>query len=266
MAVSYTCPSCRTTLRTAQAVPAGKSIKCPKCGHVFAPVAARSASSTSAATATAAAKAEKPPGPDVFKLADDDPPPPPTPPKPFADDEEEGGRPKAYGVIIESQEELAKIEKNKPKFDIQDRFKKSARGPAQAMLVFPSNLLTMQGLITLVAAIGIFIYGMWPLVFNDAPPSDEEVEEAVLTMILGLLTFGWAALILYGASEMQQVNSYLWAMVGSIAAILPLLIGLYGIVMLLNPKVKAGFEEAEAGPDDDEDEEDDDSEEDEDDE
>lgn len=261
MAVSYTCPSCRATLRAAQAVPAGKSIRCPKCGHVFAPVT-RSTSSASAAT-SAAAKAEKAPGPDVFKLADDDPPPPPPPPKPFADDDEEGARPKAYGVIIESQEELAEIEKNKPKFDIKDRFKKSARGPAQALLVFPSNLLTLEGLVTLVAAIGIFIYGMWPLVFNDAPPSDEEVEEAILTMILGLLTFGWAALILYGASEMQQVGSYLWAMVGSIVGILPFLVGLYGIIMLLNPKVKAGFKEAEAGPD--EDEEDDDSDEEEDD-
>lgn len=253
MAVTYTCPACQATLRTQQEIPAGKSARCPKCGQVFKPEAAR------AAPASSAAKADKPAAPDVFKLADDDPPPP-SPPKPTFDDEEEGGRPKAYGVIIESEEELAKIEKNKPKFDIQDRFKKSARGPAQAMLVFPSNLLTFEGLLVLVAAIGIFIYGMWPLVFNDAAPSDEEVEEAVITMILGVLVFGWAALILFGASEMQQVGSYVWAMVGAIAGILPLLVGLYALAMLLNPKVKAGFEEAEAGPEDDEDEEDEDEE------
>lgn len=262
MAVSYPCPSCRATLRVAQAIPAGKSIKCPKCGHVFAPGAAARNPSPSGASKTTTTSAQKPSGPDVFKLADDDPPPAPPPSKSLADDEEEGARPKAYGVIIESEEELAKIEKNKPKFDIRDRFKKSARGPAQAMLVFPSNLLTLEGLITLVAAIGIFIYGMWPLVFNDAPPSDEEVEEAILTMIIGVLTFGWAALILFGASEMQQVGSYLWAMVGSIVGILPFLVGLYGIIMLLNPKVKAGFEEAEAGPEDDEEDETDEDEED----
>lgn len=254
MAASYTCPSCRATLRTAQPVPAGKSIKCPKCGHGFAPVAA------GAVTGTTAVSAEKK-APDVFKLAEDDPPPAPAAKPPaFKDDEEEGGRPKAYGVIIESEEELAKLEKNKPRFDIQDRFKKSARGPAQAMLVFPSNLLTLEGLIVLVSAIGIFIYGMWPLVFNDAAPSEEEVEEAVITMLLGVLVFGWSALILYGASEMQQVGSYTWAFVGAIAGIVPFLVGLYGIVMLLNPKVREGFEEAEGGPDEEDDEEEDEEE------
>jgi len=44
--------------------------------------------------------------------------------------------------------------------------------------------------------------------------------------------------------------------------ILPFLVGLYGIIMLLNPKVKAGFEEAEAGPEDDEEDETDEDEED----
>jgi predicted Zn finger-like uncharacterized protein len=244
MAVTYTCPSCRAHLRTQQAIAAGKSIRCPKCGHVFAPTAAP-------ATVSTTTPADKP-APDVFKLADNDPPPArPAPPPPIADDED-SGRPKAYGVIVESEEELERIEQNKPRFDIRDRFKRSARGPAQAMLVVPSNLLTLEGLLVLITAIGLFIYGMWPLVFNDAPPSDEEVEEAIVTMILGVLVFGWAALILYGASEMQQVGSYMWAMVGSIAGIVPLLVGLYGLVMLLNPKVKAGFEEAEAGPDDDE--------------
>src|SRR5262245_2597435 len=30
------CPSCQTTLRFANAVPPGKRVKCPRCGHVFA--------------------------------------------------------------------------------------------------------------------------------------------------------------------------------------------------------------------------------------
>src|SRR5688572_4458535 len=34
-AVRLTCPSCSTTLRLAQEVPAGKHIKCPKCGTAF---------------------------------------------------------------------------------------------------------------------------------------------------------------------------------------------------------------------------------------
>src|SRR5262245_40428550 len=32
-----TCPACSTTLRLAQEVPAGKKVKCPKCGVMFTP-------------------------------------------------------------------------------------------------------------------------------------------------------------------------------------------------------------------------------------
>src|SRR5262245_21591138 len=35
----FTCPECRATLRLAQEVPAGKHIKCPKCGASFAATA-----------------------------------------------------------------------------------------------------------------------------------------------------------------------------------------------------------------------------------
>ncbi len=256
MTVQYTCPACTAKMRTAQAVPPGKSIKCPKCGHVFAPAAVAQGSAPGAVAA-------KPP--EVFKLAEDPPPASPAPPPRLAEEEEESGRPKAYGVVIESEEELKKYDKNKPKFNIEDKFKRSLRGPAQAILVAPSNLLMVQGLLTATVAIFIFIIGMWPLVFNEAPPSDEEWEEAIITMILGLLAFGWAALIFIGASEMQQVGSYTWALVGSIAGLLPMLGGLLGLIMLFDKDVRQGFEESESGlVNEDEEEEDEEDEEDED--
>ncbi len=34
---TLTCPSCSTTLRLAQEVPAGRKVKCPKCGVTFTP-------------------------------------------------------------------------------------------------------------------------------------------------------------------------------------------------------------------------------------
>src|SRR4029078_10159239 len=100
------------------------------------------------------------------------------------DDEDAESVKMGYGVIKESELEVKEAAKNKPKFtEVQDKFKKSARGPAQSLVVMPSNLLTLSGIITVAGGILIFIYGMWPLVFNDAPPGEEEMEEAVATMV-----------------------------------------------------------------------------------
>src|SRR5262249_53729660 len=150
--------------------------------------------------------------------------------------------------------------KNKPKFtEVQDKFKKSARGPAMSLLVMPSNLLTLAGLITCVGGLGMFVVGMWPLVFNDAPPGEEELEEAIVLMMLGVCTLFWGAMVCFGASQMQELASYPWSMIGSVMGIAPLLVGIYAIVMLQNPKVKAGFAEgALIDEDEDEDKDDDD--------
>ena len=48
------------------------------------------------------------------------------------DDEDAESVKKGYGVVKESEEEVKEAAKNKPKFtEVQDKFKKSARGPAQ---------------------------------------------------------------------------------------------------------------------------------------
>lgn len=259
MSVTYECPGCGAKLKSANPVPEGKSIRCPRCGTNFRPE-----------TVTA----PEPAG--TLKFADDEPPPPrPAPPaspparpssqpapaakaSPFADDEDdpESIR-KGYNVVLESAEEKEKAEKNKPDFlAVLDRYKRSARGPAMALLVLPSKLLIAEGLLTVAAAIAVFIMGMWPLVFNDAPPGEEELEEAIMQMALGVVIFFWGAMVCFGASQMQELASYPWAMVGAVMGVLPLLVGIYAIVMLQNPKVKAGFEEGEGGPDDDEDQDD----------
>lgn len=258
MTVSYTCtnPDCGVTLKTPKRVEAGKSVKCPKCGTPFIPEPVDAA------------------GAGTLKLADDQtkqagakpaaPAPTPAAPKSrFADDEEDDESIKrGYGVIKETEAEIEEGKKNKPKFtEVQDKFKKSARGPAQALLVMPSNLLLAAGLILTVISIVFFIYGMWPLVFNDAPPGEEELDEAVFRMMLGVIGFIWGGMICFGASQMQELGSYTWATIGGIMGV-PLIVGLFAVIMLQNPKVKNGFEEAEAGPDeedeDDEDEDDDD--------
>jgi hypothetical protein len=253
MSVSYTCPNpdCGVTLKTPARVQVGKSVKCPKCAQPFVPE-----SGAKGAAPKPAAKPEPPkpePAPATSKDSRFDP-----------EDEDAESVRKGYGVISETEAEKEEAEKNKPTFtEVQEKFKKSARGPAMSLLVMPSNLLLIAGLITGVGGLGSFVYGMWPLVFNDGPPGDEELEEAIVTMMLGVCVLFWGAMVCFGASQMQELSSYPWAMTGSVMGVVPLLVGIYGILMLQNPKVKAGFEEGEGGPnsedgDDDPDDDDDD--------
>jgi hypothetical protein len=294
MAVTYTCPnpSCGAALKTAAAIPAGRRVKCPKCEQAFVPIPEEE-------PAPAAAKAD---GGGTFKFADDGPgdkkkptaaafnfaadpkkkpaarpearkddgakpsPPPPPPPGKHDDlDEDPESIKRGYGVAVETDEERMKAEQAKVKFDrVEDKYKKSARGPAVGLLVIPANLMTAVGLVTAVCGIVIFVVGMWPLVFNEAPPGDEEVEDAIMQMFLGVLVFGWGAFVCFGASQMSELGSYTWAIAGAVMAI-PLLAGIYAIIMLQDAKVKEGFAETTGGPEDDEDEPDDDDEDDDDD-
>src|SRR5882724_2040862 len=127
MSASYTCPNpdCGVTMKTANPVPPGKAVTCPKCKEKFVPV-----------------PDDAPPAAGTFKFADDEPgkkkpaagvkgkpnkggekpvPPPPPPAAAaknrFADDEENNESiKKGYGVVKETEEELEAAEKNKPKF------------------------------------------------------------------------------------------------------------------------------------------------------
>lgn len=265
MSVSYTCtnPKCGVVLKTPSRIAVGKSVKCPKCGEMFVPE-----------------PGDAPPAGNTFKLADEpkkpNAPEPPKP-KPFVDDDDEDADSvkKGYGVIAETEAEKEAAEKNKPTFnEIQDKHKKSARGPAMSLLVMPSNMLTLEGLATGVIGLGIFTWGVFPLIFNDAPPGEEETEEAIIRMTIGVTAFFWGAMLCFCASQMQELASYPWAMVGSVMGVVPFLVGIYGIVMLQNPEVKAGFEEVEGATDeededgkkeDDDDDDDDDDDEDDDD-
>jgi hypothetical protein len=252
MSVSYTCPDpdCGVMLKTPNRIAVGKSVKCPKCGKPFVPEPAGLSGNDPRAAAPAAAAAPVA-APAKSRFADDD------------EDSDESVK-RGYGVLKDSEAEIKEAKKNRPKFtEVQDKFKKSARGPAQALLVMPSNLLLGAGVIVCIASVVFFIIGMWPLVFNDAPPGEEELDEAVFSMLMGVLGFVWGGIVCYGASQMQELGSYIFAMLGSIMGV-PLLVGIFALIMLQNPRVKAGFLEAEAGPDelDKDDEEEDDEDED----
>lgn len=185
--------------------------------------------------------------------------PAPAPKKP---DDEDDVNP--YAVVKETEEELREYDKHKPKFgEVDDKFKKSMRGPASAALVMPTKLLIAVGVIICIASIVFFCMGFWPIVFTDADANEEEVIKAIVDMMLAFLGFCVGMLICVGAFKMQNLESYTWAIIAACITI-PLLVGIYTIITLRDPKVIAGFQEVEGATDDDEDEGKDDEDEDDD--
>ncbi len=229
----YTCPECAAVLRSNSEAPAGRKIRCKKCGTAFVPGG-------------------------TLALADE------PPPKPVDDDNDIS----AYGVYKDPNEDESR--KNTIKFDdVADKFKRSTRGPAMAMMVLPTNLLIAQGALMFIFGVGLVLYGIFPVVFADVEPSEEEYRTSFANILFGLLIFIWSCIVCFGASKMQNLESYTWGWVGAVTG-LPA--GIFAAVMLRNPKVIAGFQEMIGalddddveGNEDDEDEDDDDDDEDED--
>lgn len=100
MTVSFACPECRRVLRLSQAPAAGKKVKCPGCGEVFAPDVA----SESPATAVQKKPAIKVAPAEVEEEDDDDRPAKsgvttrPKPRRPRDDDDEDDDRPRRKSV------------------------------------------------------------------------------------------------------------------------------------------------------------------------
>jgi predicted Zn finger-like uncharacterized protein len=233
----YTCPECATVLRSKAPAPEGKKIRCKECGHAFVAVPA--------AEEPAKTKAQERHG----NLE--------------ADTE-------SYGVAESNEPEAAPVKYG----EVEDKFKRSTRGPAMALMVLPTNLLIAQGALTFLSGIAVFMVGIFPLVFSEVEPSEEEWREGAGYMMFGVLVFCWGCLVCFGASQMQNLESYTWGWVGAVAG-LPA--GVFAAVMLRNPKVIAGFQEnigaiddedeadLKKDGDDDEDDDDDDDEDDDDD-
>jgi phage FluMu protein Com len=222
----YQCPECEAVLRRDTPLAAGKKIKCPKCETVFLPE------------------------------SDEEAPPPPTPkkkPKPAAkappsddDDDQVGG---TYGVETEKADPAADKAKKAVKYgSLRDKFEKSKRGPAMAETVRPSNLILMQGIINCLAAITLMIYALWPFIFSESSPQGAAAREKVLIMVGAVVLFALGCMVSYGASKLQDLESYNWAMAGSIMAIISLaptgaIGGLWAIQVLKKEEVIDGFEE-----------------------
>ncbi|HEV3144583.1 MAG TPA: hypothetical protein VGZ47_11910 [Gemmataceae bacterium] len=236
----YICPECQTVLRRQEPIPAGKKIKCPKCSAVFAPGATVVAAKPTPKEARAQALEEE--------FMDRNP----------------------YGVVdqTEDDEDIQREKQRAASGLVRDRFKKSARGPAQREVVRPANFLLASGVFTCIFAFLTIVVAVWPVIFrdlsveapkdgqkygdNDKAQRQAEQEYSVTTEYMifrfsiagvGVFWFIWGGFVCLGAFKMNRLDSYTWAMIGSIMGILPVLIGIWGIVTLRNPVVIAGFRE-----------------------
>lgn len=98
MAVSFSCPGCKKMLRTSNSIPAGKKVKCPSCGAVFAPAVVEEAST--AITSRPMAKVPMRRSADV----EDEDDLPRARRRPIADDDGEDDRPRQRPIRSEDEE------------------------------------------------------------------------------------------------------------------------------------------------------------------
>lgn len=170
-----TCPDCKSVLRPAKPVPDGKKVKCPKCGNTFTTPGlveeifeVEAVEELPRKKASAKKEPEKKKKAAVKKASSDKPPPKKTA---YEEEEEESGgiyafvasdRPKVEGD--EEEEEESRPEINyAPDMSIKD-----LRGPAQAAVVKPSNLMMLIGGLSALSNIFLICWSFWPMVFSDS--------------------------------------------------------------------------------------------------
>jgi hypothetical protein len=215
----YQCPQCEAILRREMPIASGKKVKCPKCEFIFIAEVMHEAADEPKEVKKKVKAVKKP------KPKDDD------------DDEAVGG---TYGMSSEEEEEEGGKEEKARAVNygsLRDKYEKSTRGPAMAKLVKLSNGLLLIGFITVVfAALGIMA-GLWPFIFSEKAPSGPDARDHIFKIVAFLLSGLYGGAICFGASKSHTLESYKWAMAGSILAsilgLLYLIFGLLGIVVTL---------------------------------
>jgi hypothetical protein len=166
------CPKCKTVLRPAKPLPAGKKVKCPKCSNDFT-AEEGNADKASVMDVALEAAATLPP-----KKPDKPPPKKIGPKKPGAEEEEDSGG--VYGIAAadrpKTAEDLADEDDDDDDDDgkvdfIPDYAMKDLRGPAQAAVVRPSNYLLACGVVGFFGWVILLIMMLLPVIF---PVLDDE--------------------------------------------------------------------------------------------
>ena len=244
------CPECGATLKSANPMPPGKKVKCPKCGVGFTVPAGGDApegAEEEAARPKPAAKA----APAKKKAAPESPPPKP-------EDEEEGGTYKfideperAGGEGGEGSEDDEEGEKKPDLTFALDLSVKDPRGFAQESVVRPSNWLVLLGGIVIVLYVVVIGYLLFPFFFSphiasveqslgitakegEAPHIPEEKDWTpeqkqrvaardaaegfgrIMGMLATLVFVVVTGIAVFGAVKMQTLESWGWGLAATI--------------------------------------------------
>lgn len=209
----YPCPECETPIKKKEPLEAGKKLKCPECGHIFAPGRAVAPAKKAAA------------------------PPPPEAPRNRFDDE----GPANYGLVEDVETKENEKERGKAFGPIKERFERSKRGPAVLLVVKPSNILLLWGCVACIMGLTTGLVATWDMIFKREiveekqkkslydvgdkkskykELSTDEFRERLLWLAGGVAYFCWGAVVCGGASRMHEVRTYWFAMLGSVMGFL----------------------------------------------
>ncbi len=159
-----TCPDCKSVLRPAKPIPDGKKVKCPKCGNLFTTPGLVADEEERPRTRVPAKKVPTKKEKTAHKKAHT---PKPSPKKPaFHDeDEDEGGGIYSFADAGEKKEEE---EESKPYIEYApDMSIKDLRGPAQEMVVKPTNYIMLIGGLSALANVFLVCWAFWPMIFSE---------------------------------------------------------------------------------------------------
>ena len=172
------CPECDTVLKPAKPLPAGKKVKCPKCGTTFTV-------GDDAADTAPPPKVKAAPAPTALKKKPEKKPDKPPAEEPGED--EEGG---TYGIA--GGDEKKEDEEEGPAISYApDTSIKDLRGPAQAAIIKPTNQMLLCGAIGFLGWLALLIILLVPVLFPIEPDEgDKDTPKPVLQFGKGLGSFG----------------------------------------------------------------------------
>jgi predicted Zn finger-like uncharacterized protein len=255
--IQTSCPSCQRPLRVPDDL-IGKAVKCPGCATVWTvdaeapveppreepPLPPEEQSTLAIRESLPASDGAQPSGeepPQAPPESVSGPPALPPPPDDLEDDEDD---PEYYERLDERRRE---------------RLKRNYREDAKSKVMGPAIGLIVTAAITLLSALlnvgyGVFqiaIFSSMPRGPGAAPPPTGVM--ATMGGIYGLMALFYAVMggiMLFGALQMMKLRRYGVAMASCILAIIPcqgccyvtgIPFGIWGLVVLLDPKVKAAF-------------------------
>ncbi len=135
-----------------------------------------------------------------------------------------------YGFAEETAAEKEADEQIKKKTlePLLDKRPKSARGPAAAITRTPSNRMLALSIATCVSALISLLVVLFPMIFSARKFDGTELIQSWTYIFVFILAFAYSGMVTYCAIQMQNIESFRWAMTGAGLMVFPLQYGLGG--------------------------------------